>query len=146
MKYDFDTVPSRRGGDSHKWNRYAANGDDVIAAWVADMDFPAPPPVIDAVRARLEGPPMGYSDPPPELVPTVLERLQRLYNWQVDAEWLVDLPGVVPGLFGAVRSVGTVGDGVIIQAPNYHHFYGAVSHSDRTLLPLQHQLRNGLPR
>jgi len=38
--------------DSLRWGRYA--GRDVIALWVADMDFPAPPEVIAALRARFD--------------------------------------------------------------------------------------------
>ena len=51
MKFDFDTWIDRRGTASFKWD---ANGtyygrDDVIPMWVADMDFPCAPAVVDAV-------------------------------------------------------------------------------------------------
>lgn len=134
---DFDNSPDRQGGDSLKWNRYADPGKDVIAAWVADMDFVTPEPVIAAVRERLEGASLGYSERPEGLLEVFLARMQRLYNWQVDPEWIVDLPGVVPGLFGAARAVGGPGDGVITQSPNYYHFFGAAELSDRALHRLQ---------
>lgn len=137
---DFDAAPCRRGGDSLKWNRYANQGEDVIAAWVADMDFLAPEPVIRAVRERIEGPALGYSESPAELVAVFVARMQRLYNWRVDPEWIVELPGVVPGLFGAARAVGGPGDGVITQSPNYYHFFGAADFSERELLRLQNHI------
>ena len=140
MFVDFDASPCRRGADSLKWNRYANAGEDVIAAWVADMDFLAPAPVIEAVRTRLEGGPLGYSESPRELVEVFLERMQRLYGWRIDPSWLVPLPGVVPGLFGAARAVGRPGDGVITQSPNYHHFFGAAEFSERTLLRLDNRI------
>jgi len=140
---DFDAAPDRRDGDSHKWNKYAHLKQDVIGAWVADMDFLPPEEVRKAVQERLYGDALGYSEPPMELIEAVLERLQRLYGWQVDGAWLVPLPGVVPGLFGAARAVGSAGDAVITQSPNYHHFFGAAEYSKRSLLRLDNRLANG---
>ena len=62
MKFDFDTWIDRRGTASFKWD---ANGtyygrDDVIPMWVADMDFPCAPAVVDAVKRRAEHPIYGY--------------------------------------------------------------------------------------
>ncbi|RLQ22632.1 putative C-S lyase [Seongchinamella sediminis] len=126
-----------------KWNRYAGSGPDVVPAWVADMDFLAPAPVREAVQQRLEVAPLGYAEAPQELLEVFRARMQKLYGWQVKQEWLVVLPGVVPGLFGAVRTAGKAGDAVITQTPNYHHFFGAAGYSDQRLLPLGHQLRGG---
>ena len=63
--FDFSQGPERAGSDSIKWRRYA--GRDVIPMWVADMDFAAPPPVLDALKARLEHGVFGYADPWPAL-------------------------------------------------------------------------------
>ena len=49
--FDFTASPERAGSDSIKWRRYA--GRDVIPMWVADMDFAAPPPVLEALQARI---------------------------------------------------------------------------------------------
>jgi cystathionine beta-lyase len=140
---DFDAAPCRRGGDSLKWNRYNQTAHDVIGAWVADMDFLTPGPVLEAVRKRLDGCPLGYCDPPTELLPLFLARMQRLYGWQIDPDWVVMLSGVVPGLYGAARAVGTPGDSLITQSPNYHHFFGAAEFSDRRLLTLDNHVSNG---
>jgi cysteine-S-conjugate beta-lyase len=139
----FDLAPDRRGGDSFKWNLYASKSNDVIGAWVADMDFLAPTPVLDAVKERLYGTALGYSEPPRELVETILQRLHNLYGWQVDPAWLVPLSGVVPGLFGAARAVGGGSAKVLTQSPNYHHFFGAVEHSKRQLGRVDNHLVNG---
>jgi cysteine-S-conjugate beta-lyase len=139
-KFDFDTAPDRRGSDSHKWNKYAEAAPDVIGAWLADMDFMPPPAVIDAVSERLKGPALGYCEPRRELINVVIERLEKLYGWRVHPSWLVGLPGVVPGLYGAVRAAG---NGVITQSPNYHHFFKAAEYSDQKSLPLRHRVVNG---
>ena len=53
MQYDFDTVLDRRETHSLKWDRCLVEFglDDVIPMWVADMDFAAPPAVVEAVTA-----------------------------------------------------------------------------------------------
>ena len=51
MAYDFDQVIDRRHTDSAKWCRYNKDGhEDVLPLWVADMDFAAPEPVIQALQ------------------------------------------------------------------------------------------------
>jgi cystathionine beta-lyase len=126
--FDFNSVIDRRAGDSIKWNKYA--GRDILPLWVADMDFPAPPAVLETLRRRVEHGVMGYAAPWPSLVEAVLTHLEALYGWQVEAEWLVWLPGVVTGLNLACRSV----DGDVLTAtPVYPPFLSAPRLSGRTL-------------
>lgn len=141
--YDFDNPPDRTGSDSLKWNKYADAWPGAIGAWVADTDFPAPPAVRNALRERLDGPALGYCDEPGALLEVIVERLDRLYGWRIDPAWIVSLPGVVPGLFGAVRACGTAGDAVIAQTPNYPRFYSAAQYSDQRLLRLPSHLQDG---
>ena len=47
MTFDFDQVFDRHNTGSTKWSRYSA---DVLPMWVADMDFAAPPVVIEALQ------------------------------------------------------------------------------------------------
>jgi len=62
--FQFDDVPDRTGTDSLKWARYA--GRDVLPLWVADMDFPAPPAVVEALRKRVDHGIFGYAVALPE--------------------------------------------------------------------------------
>jgi len=118
--YDFDQAPNRRNGDSLKWNKYA--GRDILPRWVADMDFAAPPPVLDALQRRVAQGCLGYPVPWTGLIDTVLGHLQRAYAWSVKPEWLVWLPGLVPGINVACRAV----DGDVITAtPVYPPFLSA---------------------
>lgn len=138
----FDTPPDRTGGDSLKWNKYAQQYPDAIGAWVADMDFRAPPAVLAALRERIDGPALGYCDPDPELLPLLLSLLAQRFGWRVEPEWVVTLAGIVPGLFGAVRATGKPGDAVITQSPTYPRFFSAADYSERELLKLQSVQRN----
>src|SRR5512143_430533 len=107
MSYDLDSVIERRSSDSVKWCHY---GEDVLPLWVADMDMPAPEPVIRALRQRVEHGIFGYGVEPPELRPLLVERMQRLYGWEVAPEALVFLPGVLVGFNLSSRCVTSPGD------------------------------------
>ncbi len=117
MTCDLDRIIERRTSDSIKWRLY---GEDVLPLWVADMDFSAPEAVIRALHDRVAHGIFGYGIEPPELRPLLVERLQRLYGWQVPAEALIFLPGVIPGFNLAARTVAAPGDGVLVQTPIYY--------------------------
>jgi len=115
----FDNAPDRLGTNSLKWTLYPA---DVLPLWVADMDFPAPEPVRDALRRAIDHGVFGYELPTRRLREAVAARMQRLYGWEVSPEWVVATPGVVAGFGVATRSVCKPGDGVLVQPPVYPPF------------------------
>jgi cystathionine beta-lyase len=115
--FDFDRVVERRGTDSNKWNKY---GPDVLPLWVADMDFASPPPVIEALRARVEHGVYGYlREGAPELVEVFTDRCRKRYGWDVPPEAVMLMPGVNPANNVAARSVCVPGDGFVILTPAY---------------------------
>lgn len=120
--------------DSTRWRKYA--GRDVIPLWIADMDFPAPPEVVAALQERIAGGLFGYGEPWPALVESVVAHCAREYGWAIEPEWLVWLPGLVPGLHVACRSVGATGDGVFTATPVYPPFLSAPPQANRRLLTL----------
>ena len=122
MTTDFDSILDRRATASLKWDRYP--DPDVIPMWVADMDFAAPPPILRALRERLEHGVLGYAIPTGELASTVCSHLAREYAWEVDPDWLVWLPGVVPGLNAACRAHAKGGP-VVTLTPIYPPFLTA---------------------
>ena len=130
--FDFDTPIERRGSDSIKWSRYA--GRDVIPMWVADMDFAAPPAVLQAMRERIDHCVFGYAAPWPSLVDAVRDHLRQEYDWRIDAEWIVWVPGLVAAANVACRAVGEVSDGVFTVTPVYPPFLITPELSSRKLL------------
>ncbi len=126
-----DFTPS---ADSTRWRKYA--GRDVIPLWVADMDFAAPPEVVSALQERVANGLFGYGEPWPSLVESVVEHCARAYDWAIQPDWLVWLPGLVSGLHVACRSVGGRGDGVFTATPVYPPFLSSPAESDRRLLTL----------
>ncbi|MGA8048878.1 MAG: PatB family C-S lyase [Burkholderiales bacterium] len=129
MSFDFDAPVDRSDTWSSRWERY--RGRDVIPLWVADTDFRAPASVLRAFAERVEHGVFGYSNVPDDLRSAIVERLQRLYGWEVNPGWIVFLPGVVPGLHLAARHL-VPGDGhALVPTPIYHHFKRAVELAPR---------------
>lgn len=124
----FDTPIDRRHSDSIKWGKYA--GRDILPLWVADMDFAAPPAVLDALQQRIGHGVFGYGGAWPSLTESVLTHLETEYGWSIDAEWIVWLPGLVSALNIACRAV----DGEVLTAtPIYPPFLSAPHFSGRRL-------------
>ncbi len=119
MSYDFDRVIDRRTTNSNKWKKY---GQDVLPLWVADMDFPAPEPVQNALRRAVEHGVYGYEDPTEELARTVAARMDRLYGWHISPQAVVATPGVIAGFNAAARTVCMAGEGILVQPPVYPPF------------------------
>ena len=110
----------RRGTYSEKWEKYA--GRDVLPFWVADLDLATAPFVIAAVRERLLHPVLGYTATPTPVVEAFLDWLWRNYRWQASEDWLVWIPGVVPGFNVAARALADQGANLVIPAPVYPPF------------------------
>jgi cystathionine beta-lyase len=113
---DLNNVFQRLNTGSKKWSQYP---EDVLPMWVADMDFPVAPPIMQALKNRLEHPLLGYSVAQDTLRHTLVEHLARHYAWQVQPQDLVFLPGVEPGVNMALNTLAPPGSGVLVQTPNY---------------------------
>lgn len=139
----FDQKIDRNQTNCVKWDqRDTVFGHaDLLPLWVADMDFAAPPAVIDALKNRARHPIYGYSYPPPEFYQAVLEWMQKRHGWKLEKEWLLVTPGVVPALSLAVLAFTNPGDRIIIQPPVYGPFFNVVEQNGRqpVLNPLKEE-------
>jgi cystathionine beta-lyase len=135
--FDFSLPVERRHTASMKWDKY--KGRDIIPLWVADMDFCSPPAVIEALQQRVAHGVFGYTVAPESLKTCVVEKLAADFNWSIQPEWLVWLPGLVTGFNVACRAVGEDNDDVMTAVPVYPHFLTAPQNSRRRLIkvPLQ---------
>jgi cystathionine beta-lyase len=136
--FDFDTPIDRKSSDSFKWQKYS--GTDIIPMWVADMDFASPPAVLDALHQRVAHGIFGYAQTAPKLLETIMDHLDRCYQWQVAPEWIVGLPGLVTGLNVVCRSAGRPGAGVLTMVPIYPPFLSApaLAGKKRRTVPLHY--------
>ncbi len=121
MQYNFDELPDRKSTESIKWHWF---DPDVLPMWVADMDFVSPEPVVRALQERVAHGVFGYAASLPGLKEVIIERLDRLYQWQVLPEEIVFVPGVVTGFQMAAHAFIGEGEGLLIQPPVYMPFLG----------------------
>ena len=140
MGFDFDAPVERRGTWSTRWERYPA---DVIPLWVADTDFRAPPAVLAAIARRAAHGILGYTTPPAELRDAVIERMQRLYRWNVEPGWIVFVSGVVPGLHLAARHLTRPDQHALVPTPVYHHLKRSLEAVRRAHTDVPLVLQNG---
>ena len=138
--FDFDTPVERRATASLKWDKY--RNRDIIPLWVADMDFRSPPAVIRALQQRVAYGIFGYTIAPQELNDVVVVMLKNLYGWEIEAEWLVWLPGLVTGLNVVCRAVGEEGDDLMTAVPVYPPFLTAPGHFRRNLIKVPLKEKN----
>ena len=121
VTYNFDHVPNRRiPGVLNKWTWYPK---DVLPLWVADMDFPAPKPILDDLRKAVNQGVLGYELASTTLLETVAARMDRLYGWKVRPEWIVPVTGIVSGFNVAARAFGLPKKGYLVQPPVYNEFH-----------------------
>lgn len=128
---NFDKYINRSNTGAIKWDIY--KDKDILPMWVADMDFVSPIPVIEALQKRINHGVFGYTWQTKELVDVICERMLRLYNWTIQPEWIVWLPGLVSGLNVACRAVGKVGDNVVSAIPIYPPFLSAPKNVGRSI-------------
>ncbi len=138
---EFDQIIDRRGTGSVKWDKYRDR--DILPLWVADMDFRSPPAVIEALHERVSHGIFGYTAPPDELADAVSAHLRAAFDWEIDVDWLVWLPGLVTGLNVACCAVGREGDAVATLVPVYPPFLSAPSLTGRQLVTIRLEQTNG---
>lgn len=136
MKYNFDEVISREGTNCEKFDARTQifGRADVIPMWVADMDFAAPPAVVEAIRKRAEHPILGYSYRSDNYWQSIIGWVDRHSGWKIQREWLDFTPGVVSGIVYALRAFTEPGDRIVIQPPVYHPFARQIRLNDRVVV------------
>jgi cystathionine beta-lyase len=134
--HDFDAVTDRRNTDSLKYDHASARGkpDGIIPMWVADMDFPSPPCVLEALEERVRHGVFGYSEPTDDYYGSVRDWFLERHGWRTQANWVVKTPGVVASICAAIHAVTDPGDAVIIQQPVYYPFEDSITGSGRRLV------------
>jgi cystathionine beta-lyase len=126
----------RRGTASLKWDfqKKLAGEEGLLPLWVADMDFPAPRQVRAALRRRARHPVYGYTLEPESWYQAAAEWTRSRHGWELQRDWLLACPGVVPAIDLAILAFTSPGDGVVIQPPVYHPFASSIRNNGRELL------------
>lgn len=124
MEYDFDRINERRGTGSYKWD--SAAGRDVLPLWVADMDFRTAPPIVDALRRRVDQGIFGYTLVGDSYYSAVTDWFAQRHGWSIDRDWIIYTSGVVPAISAVIKALTRPGDAVLILTPVYNCFFSSI--------------------
>ena len=137
MKFDheyFDAGLYRMGTRCEKWDEARnEHGEDILPLWVADMDFPSPPAVQEAILKRAAHPTYGYTAELEDDHQALINFWQRRHGLTIEQDWLTLMPCVVTGIKAAILALTKPEDKVLIQSPVYGPFRMSVQATGRTL-------------
>lgn len=135
-KFNFDEIIDRQGTGCAKWDflKDYFGSDNLLPLWVADMDFQSPPKVIDSLISRVRHGIFGYTGFTESYYDSVINWYRRRYEWEIQKDWIVFTPGVVPALNFAIQGFTEPGDRIIVQPPVYYPFFNSIESNKREVL------------
>ena len=136
MPINFDEIIDRRNTSCLKHDFAIERGypADILPFWVADMDFRAPAPVIDALKARAEHGIFGYTQVKDDYFAVLQNWFRTRHDWTVERRELILTPGVVFAIATAIRAFTKKGDAVLIQQPVYYPFANMIRQNERVIV------------
>ena len=136
MPINFDEIIDRRNTSCLKHDFAVERGypADILPFWVADMDFRAPAPVIDALKARAEHGIFGYTQVKDDYFAVLQNWFRTRHDWTVERRDLILTPGVVFAIATAIRAFTKKGDAVLIQQPVYYPFANMIRQNERVIV------------
>ncbi|PLR66094.1 MULTISPECIES: MalY/PatB family protein [Bacillaceae] len=145
MLNPFDQTTDRYNTQSVKWDytEEIFGIKDVLPMWVADMDFKAPPEVIEALEKRASHGVYGYTSAGAGAKKAVQTWMKTRHDWDITQESILFSSGIVTALSMSIQSLTEPGDSVIIQSPVYHPFFEMTEKNNRTIVNNQLKLLNG---
>ena len=136
MPINFDEIIDRRNTSclKHDFAVERSYPADILPFWVADMDFRAPAPVIDALKVRAEHGIFGYTQIKDDYFAVLRNWFRTRHAWDIERSELIITPGVVFAIATAIRAFTEPGDAVLIQQPVYYPFANMIRQNKRTLV------------
>lgn len=139
MKYDFSTRHDRSKVGAYKYVEMQTNYPDIPADTVpfsmADMEFKNPPPVVEGIKNYVDRSTLGYCDATAEFRAACCDFQKRWHDWDIAPEWLLPIPGVLPGLFAVIQELTQPGDGIIYFSPVFGWFKNGAAMNERVPVP-----------
>jgi cystathionine beta-lyase len=145
-KYDFDTVYSRIGTNSSRWDKPATlypKGQFKYGMGVATMDFEAAPCITDAMAERCKHHNWGYTGNTDSLQEAIAGWHSKRYDLDVDPDSLVIAAGIYPGMIAALRTFSPPGSKVALLSPAYPGFLFHCRHTKVVANESELVFRNG---
>ena len=134
--FNFDEVIDRREVPALKVHRMVlgADGMDLFPAGVADMDFRAPKPILDAMAQRLAHGVFGYETVPDGLMPALIAWMKQRHAWDIHPDHILRAPNVLNSLSMAANLFTRPGDGIIVQPPVFFDFAEIITENGRRMV------------
>lgn len=133
---EFNRKINRCNTASEKWDgiEKVFGVTDALPMWLADMDFAAPPAVLRALQQIVAHGVLGYTIQTESYYKAIQNWMKKRHQWDINKDWIVFSPGVVPALSIIVQAFTKPNDKVIIQSPVYPPFYNVVESHGRQLV------------
>ncbi|OHX64981.1 MalY/PatB family protein [Flammeovirga pacifica] len=110
--------------------------DDILPLWVADMDLPTAPEIVEALTERIQHPIYGYTLQDNSFWQSAIDWIDKRHQWKVHRKDFVFVPGIVPALGLLVESLTKPKEKVGIFSPVYPPFKDNIIGNDRTLVDI----------
>ena len=128
----FDWLRAKPGG---KWQKHQAP----FSAWVADMDFPPAPVILDALRAVVDGGDVGYPNwkfftGGTEVPALFADRCTRRFGWTPRESRIRELDDVMQGIQIVLHFCTEPGDRVVVHTPCYPPFLHSIEDHGRRVM------------
>lgn len=140
MKYDFETLPNRRGTSSLKWDVK----DNELPMWIADMDFKTPNFILNKMNEIVNFGNFGYKDVPDKYFESFANWFERRHNVKWNKDEMIFTTGVVPAISSIVRKITTVGEKVLVMEPCYNIFFNSIVNNGRFIVSSDLVYENGV--
>lgn len=139
MGFDFETIIDRSEGCSYKWMEMRKECPELLRGTVpfsmADMEWKNAPAIVEGVTDFLRRYPLGYSGTPDSYLRAVQKWMARRHRWEIDTQWVLPIPGVLPGLFAAIQEFTKPQDGIIYFSPVFSWFRSGAAMNERVPVP-----------
>ena len=134
--FDFDEVIDHREVPALKVHRMVlgTDGMGLFPAGVADMDFRAPKPILDAMAQRLAHGVFGYETIPDGLMPALIAWMKQRHAWTIHPDHILRAPNVLNSLSMAANLFTRPGDGIIVQPPVFFDFADIIAENGRRMV------------
>jgi cysteine-S-conjugate beta-lyase len=128
--FDVVTEAHLRTRQSAKWRAFP---EDVLPAWVAEMDYPIAEPIKRALARAIDLDDAGYADPR-GLGGSFAPWAHARWGWDVRPTDVMVAPDVVTALTELLLVTTREGDGVVIEPPVYFPFASTIRRLHRTIV------------
>jgi cystathionine beta-lyase len=125
--FDDLTIDTIRRRDTEKWSEYP---NDVLAAWVAEMDFPLVTELRLALHEAVDCGCTGYSAEPGQarLAAACASWIEASFGNTVEPRRIGIIPDVLRGVELAISTFSRPGSPVVVMTPAYPPFFDIARH------------------